>query len=385
MSDKIVRIGGATAFFMDSATAVPQLLRGGNCDYMIFDCLAEGSMGLFGRISAANPDGGFPPDFVDIYIKPYLAEMMAQGVKIVANAGGVNPRGCVAAIEKAAAELGLKPRIAMVEGDDLRPRIDEMRAAGHRDMFSGVEFPEKILSINAYLGGFPIAAALAKGADIVITGRVVDSAVVLGPLIHEFGWKPEDHDLLAAGTVAGHLLECGAQVTGGTHTDWRAVPDWSNIGSPIAECRADGSFTMTKPDNTGGLVSVGTVAEQLLYEVSDPQAYFVPDTTCDFSGVELKEIAPNRVHVSGARGRPPTATYKVCVVYEGGWRAVAMQPIIGVEAVAKAERQSAALFDRTRPRCCASRIWAIGPIPMPRGWARKPGSATMPAIAVCVK
>ncbi|MDB5394043.1 MAG: hypothetical protein JWM91_1549 [Rhodospirillales bacterium] len=347
--DRVIRIGGATGFRVDSLIAVPQLLGAHKLDYLVFDFLAEGSMGGFGQSAVSDPAGGFAADFIQFYLTPYLHEILAKGIKVVANAGALNPRGCAAAIEHAAAKLGLAPRVAAVEGDDLRPRIDALRTAGHRDMFSGAAFPdEAILSVNAYLGGFPIAAALAKGADIVVTGRVVDSALAVGPLIHEFGWKFDDYDRLAAGTVAGHLLECGAQVTGGTYTDWRDVPDWSNIGYPIAECRADGTFTITKPPGTGGLVSVGTVAEQLLYEVSDPAAYFVPDVTADFSTVELEADGANRVVVSGARGFPPTATYKVCVTYEDGWRAIALQPIIGIDAPAKAERQADALFDRTR-------------------------------------
>jgi hypothetical protein len=182
----------------------------------------------------------------------------------------------------------------------------------------------------------------------VITGRVVDSALALGPLIHEFGWDAHDYDSLAAGTLAGHLLECGAQVTGGTFTDWRSVPAWENIGFPIGECHADGSLVITKPAGTGGLVNVGTVAEQLLYEVSDPADYIVTDVRCDFSHVKLEEIGADRVRVCGARGFAPTETYKVCITYDDGWRAIAYQPLIGEDATAKAERQAAALFARTR-------------------------------------
>lgn len=348
MPEKIVRIGGASGAFVDSAIAVPQLLTAPELDYLIFDYLAEGSMAIFGKMMAANPQSGFMTDFIDVHVGPHLAEIKSRGIKIVANAGGLNPKGLAAALMRKAEELNIQLRVATVEGDDLRGRIDELRGDGIGDMFSGAPFPERIGSINAYFGGFPIAAALAKGADIVITGRVVDSALVLGPLIHEFGWKPEDHDLLAAGTVAGHLLECGAQVSGGTFTDWRDVPEWENTGFPIGECRADGSLVITKPPDTGGLVSVGTVAEQLLYEVSDPQSYFVPDVVCDFSAVHLEQVGANRVRVSGARGYPPTSTYKVCVTYEDGWRSVALQPIIGVDAVAKAERQAAAILERTR-------------------------------------
>jgi hypothetical protein len=348
MTDRVVRIGGASGAFVDSAIAVPQLLTVPGLDYLIFDYLAEGSMAIFGKMQAANPASGFIPDFIDVHVGPYLREIKAKGVKIVANAGGLNPRGLAAALKQRADDQGVSLIIAVVEGDDLRPRIDEFAARAPRDMFSGAPFPAKVISINAYLGGFPIAEALARGADVVLTGRVVDSALILGPLIHEFGWKPTDYDLLAAGTVAGHLLECGAQVTGGTFTDWASVPDWAHTGYPVGECRADGSLVMTKPEGTGGMVSVGTVAEQLLYEVSDPQAYMVPDVACDFTTVKLEQVGPNRVKISGARGCPPTATYKVCVTYDDGWRSVALQPIIGVDAVLRAKRQAAAILERTR-------------------------------------
>jgi hypothetical protein len=348
MTDKIVRIGGASGAFVDSAIAVPQLLTVPGIDYLIFDYLAEGSMGVFGRMQAMNPASGYLPDFVDVHVGPYLREIKAKGVKIVANAGGLNPQGLADALRRRADEMGVSLSIATVDGDDLRPRIDELRKRGIKEMFTGAALPEKILTMNAYFGGFPIADALARGADVVLTGRVVDSALILGPLIHEFGWKPEDHDLLSAGTVAGHLLECGAQVSGGTFTDWQDVPDWAHAGYPVGECRADGSCVITKPDGTGGLVSVGTVAEQLLYEVPDPQAYIVPDVVVDFTTVKLDEEGPNRVRVSGATGYAPTATYKVSVTYDDGWRAVGLTPIIGVDAVKRAERQAAAVLERTR-------------------------------------
>ena len=348
MTEKIVRIGGASGAFVDSAIAVPQLLTVPGMNYLIFDYLAEGSMGVFGRMQAMNPALGYLPDFVDVHVGPYLKDIKSKGVKIVANAGGINPKGLADALRKRAAEQGLDFSIAVVDGDDLRPRVDELRRRGIAEMFTGAPFPDKILTINAYFGGFPIADALARGADIVITGRVVDSALILGPLIHEFGWKHDDYDLLSAGTVAGHLLECGAQVTGGTFTDWADVPDWAHTGYPVGECRADGSCVITKPDGTGGLVSVGTVAEQLMYEVSDPQAYFVPDVVVDFTTVTLKQEGPNRVRVSNAKGYPPTPTYKVSVTYDDGWKAVALTPIIGVDAVKRAERQAAAILERTR-------------------------------------
>jgi hypothetical protein len=347
--DRVIRIGGASAFLMDSALAVPQLLRGGALDYLIFDYLAEGSMGLLGRMQAADPRSGFGPDFLNVHVGPHLPEIARRGIKVIANAGGLNPTGLVAATEAMLRAQGLDLKVACVDGDDIRDQVASLRADGVRDMFSGAALPErKVISANVYLGAFPIAAALAAGADIVITGRVVDSALALGPLIHEFGWGPHDYDELAAGTLAGHLLECGAQVTGGTFTDWKSVPAWENIGFPVGECHADGTLVITKPEGTGGLVSVGTVAEQLLYEVSDPSDYIVTDVRCDFSAVELTQSGADRVLVRGARGRAPTDTYKVCLTYEDGWRAIAYQPVIGEEAAAKCERQAAALFARTR-------------------------------------
>jgi len=346
--EKIVRIGGATASFSDTALSVPQLLEAGKLDYLIFDYLAEGSMGIFGRMQVADPTAGYGSDFLTVHVGPYLRDIASQGIKVVANAGGVNPAGLAEALEKMISEVGLDLTVAYVAGDDLRGREEELRAAEYTEMFTGTDFPHGVLSSNAYLGAFPIAAALAEGADIIVTGRVVDSAVVLGPLIHEFGWQVEDWDMLAAGTLAGHLLECGAQVTGGTFTDWRDVPDWANIGFPIGECHADGSVVITKPEDTGGLVSIGTVAEQILYEVSDPANYIVADVCCDFSNVELDQIGTNRVRVSGAKGYPATDTYKACITYDGGWRAIAYQPIIGEDAAEKAARQAEALFNRTR-------------------------------------
>ncbi len=347
MSERIIRIGGGSAFFIDSALAVPQLLSAG-VDYIILDYLAEGAMGLLGRMRLTDPASGFPTDFMAVHIGPNLASIAEKRVRIIANAGGVNPAGLATVLRRRLAELGLDLKVAAIAGDDLTGRAEEF-AAGITDMANGAPFPALgLTSCNAYLGAFPIAAALAADADIVITGRVVDSALALGPLIHEFGWGPRDFDRLAAGTLAGHLIECGAQATGGTFTDWRDVPDWAVIGSPIAECAADGTLVITKPNGTGGLVSIGTVAEQMLYEVGDPQAYFVPDVTCDFSGVTLEQRGANRVGITGARGLPPTATLKACATFDHGWRAIAYQPIIGPDAVARAQRQADALFARGR-------------------------------------
>lgn len=351
-----IRIGGATASLADTALSVPQLLSGGDLDYLIFDYLAEGSMGIFGRMQAADPTAGYGSYFLTVHVGPHLEDIAKRGVKIIANAGGVNPAGLAKALQDMIKQKNLDLRVAYVEGDDLRDRVEQLREAGYRDMFIDTPFPENIVSANAYLGAFPIAAALEKGADIVITGRVVDSAVVLGPLIHEFKWNADDLDLLAAGTLAGHLLECGAQVSGGTFTDWRDVPDWANMGYPIGECYSDGSVIITKPEDTGGLVSIGTVSEQILYEVSDPADYIVADVRCDFSHVQLEQIGENRVRVSGAIGHAPTDTYKACVTFDGGWRTVAYQPIIGEDAAEKASRQADALFARGRALLSANNL-----------------------------
>lgn len=351
---KVIRIGAATAFFNDSRMGIAQLLeKADKLDYIIFDFLAESVMGGLGRGMATGAGQGFATDFADGYILPHLHTLLDRRIRIVANAGGLNPAACAEALRRGAEAMGLHPRIGVVEGDNLTARCSEIIDADTRDMFDSSSVLEKVASADcvnslvAYTGAFPIAAALGAGADIVITGRAVDSALALGALIHEFGWGPDDFDLLAAGTLAGHLLECSAQVTGGTFTDWRDVPDWAGIGMPIGECSADGGLVITKPPGTGGLVSVGTVAEQLLYEVSDPQRYYVADTVCDFTDVRLSQVGADRVAVSGARGLGRSATYKASLTYEQGWRAAAYIPVIGLESAAKASRLGEELFART--------------------------------------
>lgn len=353
---EVVRIGGAAGALVDSLIAVPQLLGVKDLDYLIFDYLAEGSMGIFERLRAADSKAGFSADFADQQIGPYLAEIKSRGVRIVSNAGGLNPHGLAELLRAKAKDFGIALKVGVVEGDNLKAKMPQFRKQGITDMFTRQALPENAGSVNAYLGAFPIAAALDAGADIVVTGRVVDSAMVLGPLIHEFGWGVDDHDLLSAGTVAGHLLECGAQVSGGTFTDWEDVPGWENIGFPVGECRADGSVVITKPEGTGGLVSVGTVSEQLLYEVGDPQSYIVPDVVCDFTTVVLRDDGPNRVHVSGATGYPPPEQLKVCATYADGWRSIALQPVIGVDARRKAERQRDAILSRMTSMLCQKNL-----------------------------
>jgi hypothetical protein len=343
---KVIRIGGAGGFLGDSSVAAPQLLKGGDLDYMILDYLAEATMSILGQIKRDRPGEGFARDFTEWVWKDNLAEFKAQGVKVITNAGGLNPHACRARMEELAAAAGLSFRIAVIEGDDLMESIDTL--SGMTELYTGASFPPKdrLFTANAYFGGRPIAAALAAGADMVITGRVVDSALTLGPLMHEFGWSDDDHDLLSAGSLAGHVIECGAQATGGLFTDWRDVPDWGHIGYPIIECHADGSFVVTKPAGTGGLVSPAAVAEQILYEVGDPQGYALPDVVCDFTQVKVEQVGEHRVKVTGAKGYPPSGSYKACITWGDGWRFIGAMPIVGREAAAKAKRQAEAVLER---------------------------------------
>jgi len=346
MASAVVRIGGASGAWGDSPRAIPQLLRE-PLDYLMMDYLAEVSMSLLARARMKAPEGGFPPDFI-AYLKDFLPQIKRRGIRVVSNAGGVNPRGCKAALQLICRELGVDVCIAAVTGDDVMPLTDGLRRAGIREAVSGAELPPRLLTANAYLGALPIKAALDGGADIVITGRCADSALALGILMHEFDWPADQYDLLAAGSLVGHVLECGAQGVGGLHTDWEKVPNWENIGYPIAECHPDGTFVLTKPADSGGLVIPGAVAEQVLYEIGDPRAYVLPDVVADFSQVRLVQDGEHRVRVSGARGRGPTAQYKVSATYQEGYRAVATVSIVGPDAAAKAERTALALLARAR-------------------------------------
>jgi hypothetical protein len=273
---------------------------------------------------------------------------MKRGIKVVANAGGINPQACAAALQALAASQGLQPRIAVVEGDDITALLPALREQGCTDMFNGEPLPEKVLSANAYLGAWPIAQALNAGADIVITGRCVDSATTLGPLIHAFGWTAQDLDQLAGGSLAGHIIECGCQATGGLHTDWQAIPDWHNIGYPIVDCQADGSFVLHKPPGTGGKVLRAAVAEQLLYEIGDPGSYLLPDVVCDFRQVQIEQVDADHVRVSGAFGSAPTDSFKVSATSLQGYRCTGSMVIIGIDAAAKAQRTGEAVLQRCR-------------------------------------
>ena len=346
MSTKVINIGGASGFWGDSNMPVPQLLASETLDYLVFDYLAEITMSIMARARAKDPNTGYAIDFVTVVMKHALPEIARQGVKVISNAGGVNPVACGAALEALIDELGLDLKVATVTGDDILEEMEALRAAGAREMFSDEEMPESFMSANAYLGAFPVAEALGKGADIVITGRCVDSAVTLGACIHEFGWGADDTDQLAGGSLAGHIIECGAQASGGLFTDWEETGTWENIGYPIAGVSADGSFTVFKPEGTGGLVNRMTVAEQLVYEIGDPQAYILPDVVCDFSEVVVEDVSENVARVSGALGGVPTDTLKVSATWRDGFRVGTYLSIRGIDADRKAQKTADAVLKR---------------------------------------
>ncbi|MEN8721309.1 MAG: acyclic terpene utilization AtuA family protein [Alphaproteobacteria bacterium] len=353
MSEKIVRIGGASGYWGESDMATPQLLKAGGIDYIVYDYLAEITMSIMARARAADPDKGYALDFVSNVLKNNLPEIARQGVKILSNAGGVNPVACGKAIEAVVAELGLDLKVAVITGDDVLEDVQAGKFGPLTEMFTGAAMPPaaKFMSANAYLGAFPIAEALKAGADIVVTGRCVDSAVTLGAAIHEFGWTVDDLDQLSGGSLAGHVIECGPQCCGGNFTDWEEIVDGiADIGYPIAEMRADGSFSITKPAGTGGKVSVGTVSEQIVYEIGDPQAYMLPDVICDFSTVSVTQDGPDRVSVAGARGHTAPSTYKVSATYADGFRGVQLMTFAGFDAKKKAEAYAAAGLKRARQK-----------------------------------
>lgn len=343
-----LRIGGASGFWGDAPHATQQLLRAPGLDFLVYDYLAEITMSIMARARLKDPQKGYAVDFVSDVMANNLTQIAEQGVKVLSNAGGVNPVACADELRRKSAELGLNLKVAVVEGDDLLPRVAEF--VDRTEMFSGAPMPpiEKIASVNAYIGAGPILVALHGGADIVITGRCVDSALTLAACMYHFGWRPEDHDLLAAGSLAGHLIECGPQATGGNFTDWKLAGDIAKIGYPIVEVNADGGLVLTKPQGTAGCVTPASVCEQMLYEIGDPQSYILPDVICDFSNVRIKHSEPDHVTVLGAKGRAPTGQLKVSATWADGYRAGITILINGREARQKAKAFAQAGLDRAR-------------------------------------
>ena len=318
-------------------------MNGGPIDYLMMDYLAEVTMSIMQKQKSRDPKTGYARDFVPL-MERILPEVVKRRIKVTSNAGGVNPRGCAEAVLEVARRLGLaeQVKIGLVSGDDILGRLDELIAAGHplTNMETGqplADIRQKVLSANAYLGMAPMVEALGRGADVVITGRVTDTGLTLGPIFHEFGWPADDWDKVAAGTVAGHIIECGAQASGGNLLkNWRSVKGLENPGFPIVEASADGSFVVTKHAGTGGVVSVASVTEQLVYEMGDPHSYITPDGIADFTTIQLRQLGRDRVRVSGIKGGPRTPMLKVSIAYFYGYKAVGTLVYSWPEAYEKA-------------------------------------------------
>ena len=349
----MIRIANGSAFWGDSQEAPLQLLQGGPLDYLTLDYLAEITMSILQKQRARDPRAGFAHDFPGL-VKRAARHIVEQGVKIVVNAGGINPQGCAQAVAAAlqAAGCGGRVKIGVVTGDDILPRLGEFldRAIELRNLDTDEPLTAilpRVQSANVYFGAFPIAEALCRGAAIVITGRCNDAALALGPMVREFGWKADDWDRLSAGTIAGHTIECGAQCTGGnSQVDWETVPDYAGIGYPIIEAEADGTFVITKHPGTGGKVTVAGVTEQLLYEIGDPANYITPDCIADFTTIRLEQQAPDRVRFSGIKGRPATEFYKVSISYAAGYKAVGTLVYSWPDAYKKAKAADRTLRER---------------------------------------
>jgi len=351
MMQRVVRVASGQGFWGDSLEAPRQQATGGPIDYLMLDYLAEVTMSILQKQKERDPNMGYARDFVGA-IESVLGPVTEQGVRVVANAGGVNPPACAAAVRAAAAKQGKSLRVGVVTGDDLLPRLDELLASGHalENMETGEPLStirDRVLSANAYIGSEPIVEALRQDAQIVITGRSTDTALTMAPIRLEYGWGAHDYDRLAAGIVAGHILECGAQCSGGNCLyDWRNIPDLANVGYPIVDAFEDGTFIVTKHANTGGRVSVHTVAEQLVYEMGDPHRYITPDVVADFTTIHLEDAGPDRVRVSGIRGTAPTDKLKVSIAYRAGFKAVGTLVYAWPDALEKAQVADRILRER---------------------------------------
>jgi len=361
--EKVI-IANASGFWGDEAAAVRRQVLGGPIHYLTMDYLAEITMIILGRQKAESEAAGYARDFVS-HVDGVFDEIVARDITVIANAGGMNPGGCARAIEEIMERKGVRLPIAVVDGDDLMPNLRALAAEGvdFRHLDTGEPLGERLArvnSANAYIGAKPIVSALAKGARIVITGRTYDAASVVAPMVHEFGWSWEDWDKLAASLLAGHMIECGAQVTGGNYSLWRDVTSYEQMGYPLVEAEPDGSFTVTKHPGTGGVVNVSTVTEQVLYEIGDPRAYASPDVVADFTSFRLEQSGPDRVRVTGVRGRPPSDSLKVSMTYEAGYKLSASVIVSGPEAVAKAKKFAEIYWPRVRGEFIEKRTDVIG-------------------------
>ena len=348
-----IRVAAGQGFWGDWLEAPVRQVNDGPIDYLMMDYLAEVTMSIMQKQKGRNPAMGYARDFPQV-MERILPTMVERGIRVTSNAGGVNPRGCAEAVLETARRAGLagKVRVGLVTGDDILDRLDDLIARGHAlaDMDTGrplSDIRDKVLSANAYIGMAPIVEALGQGANIVITGRVTDTGLTLGPLVHEFGWDPDDWDRIAAGTVAGHIIECGAQSSGGNLLkDWRAVKGLENPGFPIADVSEDGSFVITKHPGTGGVVNVASVTEQLVYEMGDPHSYITPDGVADFTTIQLKQSGKDRVRVSGIGGGPRTDMLKVSIAWFYGYKAVGTLVYSWPDAFEKARAADAILRKR---------------------------------------
>jgi hypothetical protein len=354
---QMIRIANAQAFWGDDDGAAAQLIeQQPDIDYLTLDYLAEVSMSIMARQRQRDPAAGYARDFLRVIRSVAPHWKAGRAVRIVTNAGGLDPMACARACAAVLAESGLPgKKIAAVTGDDVMPMLDHL--TGPLD-----DVRDRLVTASAYLGADAIVEALSRGADLVITGRAADPSLVVGPCIHEFGWSAGDFGRLAGATVAGHLIECGTQVSGGICTDWLTIPDAAHIGFPIVEIAPDGACTVTKPAGTGGRVNEQTVKEQLLYELGDPGHYLSPDCTVSFLTLDVREMGGDRVRVAGATGGPPPPTYKVSATYRAGFRAAGTLTILGREAQAKARRCGQVIHQKLREAGCAPQRFLAEPI-----------------------
>jgi len=348
---EFIRIASGQGFWGDLPDAPVEQVKRGDIDYLVMDYLAEVTMSIMQKQRMRNEKHGYARDFVNV-IDGTLDEIKHKGVKVISNAGGVNPIACKDAILKLANDKGYTGlKVAVVDGDDILPGLDKIIDDGHqlKNMETGEPIStvkDELLSANVYFGCRPIVEALEKGADIVITGRVTDTGLTLAPMAFEFGWDFDNYDLMSTGTIAGHIIECGGQVSGGNFTDWEKVEDFVDIGFPIIEAHPDGTFYVTKHENTGGLVSEMTVKEQLLYEIGDPASYITPDCIADFSTIQIKQDGENRVKVWGIKGEPDTPTYKISASYIDGYKLSSTLVYSWPDAVKKAKAAGEILLKR---------------------------------------